>query len=146
MDRFYISADLRPRLRTPSGPISSSPRLNVCSSSNCHGRTLSVNTGLVVYHCTFLSLRSHDSSRHIRNDVDHDIAEEELYFSGSVSYPKITRYGLLTDQYSTIRDSGYKHALRVYRDRSTDALRLEASVKEGEMAEYAHSHLCLVHC
>lgn len=41
---------------------------------------------------------------------------------------------------SPIRDSGYKHVLRLYRDKSTDALRLEASVLEGEMAKYAGNH------
>lgn len=34
-----------------------------------------------------------------------------------------------------IRDSGYKHALRVFHDRGTGALRLEAAVLEGEMRE-----------
>ena len=35
-----------------------------------------------------------------------------------------------------IRDSDYKHALRLYRDRSTGAMRLEASVLNKEMKEY----------
>ncbi|KEF60880.1 uncharacterized protein A1O9_02442 [Exophiala aquamarina CBS 119918] len=83
---------------------------------------------LIVYHCTFLSLRSHDSSRHIRNSLDHDLAEEKSYFSGA------------------IRDSGYKHALRVYRDRGTDALRLEASVLKGEMENTPIWTAFITHC
>lgn len=39
------------------------------------------------------------------------------------------------DRDRPIRDSGYKHALRVYHDRGTGALRLEAAVLEGEMRE-----------
>lgn len=46
-----------------------------------------------------------------------------------------------TNLISTIRDSGYKHALRLYRDRSTEALRLEASVSAGEMELYAYPDL-----
>lgn len=37
--------------------------------------------------------------------------------------------------FSAIRDSGYKHALRLYRDTSTNAVRLEASVLDREMKE-----------
>lgn len=36
---------------------------------------------------------------------------------------------------SAIRDSGYKHALRLYRDTGTNAVRLEASVLDKEMKE-----------
>ncbi|KIV94928.1 hypothetical protein PV10_02645 [Exophiala mesophila] len=70
---------------------------------------------LIIYHCTFLSLRSHDSTRSLDNRLDHDLYGEKSMFSGA------------------IRDSGYKHALRVYHDRGTGALRLEAAVLEGEM-------------
>ncbi|EXJ86712.1 hypothetical protein A1O3_03665 [Capronia epimyces CBS 606.96] len=70
---------------------------------------------LVVFHCTFLSLRSHDSVRAVGNRFDHVLKGETSNFAGA------------------IRDSGYKHALRLYRDKSTDAIRLEASVLEGEM-------------
>ena len=40
------------------------------------------------------------------------------------------------DYVSAIRDSGFSHALRLYRDKSTDAVRIEASVLDKEMKEY----------
>jgi len=49
-----------------------------------HGILLSFDIGLIIYHCTFLSLRSHDSTRHVRNYLDYDLAGEKLYFSGFV--------------------------------------------------------------
>jgi hypothetical protein len=42
---------------------------------------------------------------------------------------------VVADRSRAIRDSGYKHALRLYRDKSTYALRLEASVLDGEMQQ-----------
>jgi hypothetical protein len=42
---------------------------------------------------------------------------------------------MLTDGHSAIRDSGFKHALRLYRDKATDGLRLEASVLDGDMQQ-----------
>jgi hypothetical protein len=39
------------------------------------------------------------------------------------------------DLFSAIRDSGYKHALRLYRDKKTEAVRLEAAVLDKEMKE-----------
>lgn len=139
LDPFSISAGPRQRLQTQFGQASSSQRLNVCLKLHTQGIMLSIDVGLVVYHCTFLSLRSHDSSRHVRNYLDHDLAEEKSHFAGSVFPP----YGPSkhTNGNSAIRDSGYKHALRLYRDRSTDALRLEASVLKGEMEKYAPSEI-----
>lgn len=106
-------------------------------------QTAKRHLGLVVYHCTFLSLRSHDSTRHVRNNLDHDLAEEKSHFAGSVFPPYMT--SKLTNRNSAIRDSGYKHALRLYRDRTTDALRLEASVLKGEMEKYAHFRYLSIH-
>ncbi|EXJ75475.1 uncharacterized protein A1O5_02171 [Cladophialophora psammophila CBS 110553] len=71
---------------------------------------------LVIFHCTFLSLRSHDSTSRFRN-IDHDLDGEVLNFAGA------------------IRDGGYRHVLRLYRDKGTDAVRLEASVLDKEMKD-----------
>ncbi|OAP63135.1 hypothetical protein AYL99_02362 [Fonsecaea erecta] len=71
---------------------------------------------LVIFHCTFLSLRSHDSTSLFRN-IDHDLDGEVLNFAGA------------------IRDGGYRHVLRLYRDKRTDAMRLEASVLDKEMKD-----------
>ena len=37
------------------------------------------------------------------------------------------------DRYRTIRDGGYRHALRLYRDEGTNAMRLVASVLDDDM-------------
>ncbi|KAH0832510.1 hypothetical protein FOPE_01105 [Fonsecaea pedrosoi] len=71
---------------------------------------------LVIFHCTFLSLRSHDSTSQFRN-IDHDLDGEILHFAGA------------------IRDGGYRHVLRLYRDKRTDAVRLEAAVLDKEMKD-----------
>lgn len=39
--------------------------------------------------------------------------------------------------YSQIIDDNYLHALRIYRDRDSKAVRLQASVHKGEMKRYA---------
>ena len=39
-------------------------------------------SGLIIYHCTFLSLRSHDSTRSLDNRLDHDLYGEKSMFSG----------------------------------------------------------------
>ncbi|KIX03351.1 uncharacterized protein Z518_06903 [Rhinocladiella mackenziei CBS 650.93] len=83
---------------------------------------------LVIFHCTFLSLRSHDSARHVSNHLDHRLKEETSNFAGA------------------IRDSGFKHALRLYRDRGTDAVRLEASVLDGEMQHTPIWTAFITHC
>ncbi|OCT46958.1 hypothetical protein CLCR_02378 [Cladophialophora carrionii] len=71
---------------------------------------------LVIFHCTVLSLRAHDTTSSFGN-LHHDLDGEALKFAGA------------------IRDSGYKHALRLYRDKGTGAIRLEAAVLDKEMKE-----------
>lgn len=39
-------------------------------------------TGLVVFHCTFLSMRSHDTSSHVGANIDHDLKGEKSSFAG----------------------------------------------------------------
>ncbi|KAJ5861713.1 uncharacterized protein N7529_009023 [Penicillium soppii] len=70
---------------------------------------------LVIFHNTFLALRSQDSGHPVDGFIDYELdGEEELY--GGV-----------------ITDDGYGHALRVYEDVESGAVRLQASVHEGEM-------------
>ncbi len=39
-------------------------------------------SGLVIFHCTFLSLRSHDSATHVDNALDHCLKGETSNFAG----------------------------------------------------------------
>lgn len=69
---------------------------------------------LVLFFCTFLALRADDggAGNHI---PDYKITGEDQYFQGE------------------ILDDSFPHALTVYRDRDTGAVRLQASVLEGEL-------------
>ncbi|KAL9617797.1 MAG: hypothetical protein Q9160_007451 [Pyrenula sp. 1 TL-2023] len=84
---------------------------------------------LVVYFCTLLALRAQDAGRPIEDLGDGDLEGEVEYFGGR------------------IEDDGYEHALRVLKDRSSKAIRLQASVLKGEMKNapvwtaFIHNHL-----
>lgn len=73
--------------------------------------------------------------RHVNNGLDHVLKGETLNFAGYDA--RACRIWLwvadLLDR--AIRDSGFKHALRLYRDKSTDAIRLEASALDGDMKQ-----------
>ncbi|KAL3464423.1 hypothetical protein BJX64DRAFT_96561 [Aspergillus heterothallicus] len=70
---------------------------------------------MVIFYCTFLSLRSEDSGRPVEQIRDYELNHEEELFG------------------SPILDDDYMHALRVYRDKVTGAVRLQASIHRGEM-------------
>ncbi|QQK46874.1 Maltose acetyltransferase family protein [Penicillium digitatum] len=70
---------------------------------------------LVLFHNTFLALRSQDEGHPIEEILDHELAHEQECFGG------------------TITDDDYVHALRVYKDTVTGAVRLQASVYLGDM-------------
>ncbi|RMZ76062.1 hypothetical protein DV737_g5008, partial [Chaetothyriales sp. CBS 132003] len=72
---------------------------------------------LIVFHLTFLALRSQDGRRQFPDLFDRELKGDTRYFAGAIT------------------DSGYHHALRLYRDRSTGVLRLEAAVLEGPMKD-----------
>ena len=69
---------------------------------------------LVIFHCTLVSLRSHDAGRPMSNQ-DHVLKHETEFFGGRII------------------DDDYCHALRVFRDTQSKAVRLQASVLDGEM-------------
>ncbi|KAK5208944.1 hypothetical protein LTR41_005342 [Exophiala xenobiotica] len=99
-----------------AGPFLYLCRLTVTAPNTCWtSLKFTSYEWLVIFHCTFLSLRSHDSATHVDNALDHVLKGETSNFAGA------------------IRDSGFKHALRLYRDKATDGLRLEASVLDGDM-------------
>lgn len=70
---------------------------------------------LVVFHCTLLALRSQDEGRPFENIQDHELEGEQEIFAGQIV------------------DDDFLHALRIYRDRNSRAVRLQASVLHGEM-------------
>lgn len=70
---------------------------------------------MVLFFCTFLALRSQDSGRPVQHIRDYELRDEEELFGGQIV------------------DDGYLHALRVYRDTISGAVRLQASVHDGEM-------------
>ncbi|KAL4882855.1 hypothetical protein BJY04DRAFT_186190 [Aspergillus karnatakaensis] len=70
---------------------------------------------MILFYCTFLALRSQDSGKPVSQIRDYELHQEEELFG------------------SPIMDDGFQHALRVYRDKVTGAIRLQASVHKGEM-------------
>ena len=70
---------------------------------------------MIVFYCTFLALRSEDSVNPIRELRDHELRGEEEIFAGSVY------------------DDNYQHALRIWKDRLSGGIRLQASVLRGEL-------------
>ncbi|KAJ5918856.1 hypothetical protein N7454_010000 [Penicillium verhagenii] len=70
---------------------------------------------MVVFFCSFLALRSQDAGRPIENIQDYELADEEELYGGQIV------------------DDEYGHALRVYQDRISGAVRLQASVHKGPM-------------
>ena len=71
---------------------------------------------MTLFFCTFLALRSQDSGRPISQIDDHELAGEKEIFGGKIV------------------DDHYLHALRVFRDRNSQAIRLQASAMTGELA------------
>ncbi|KAJ5382794.1 hypothetical protein N7517_000705 [Penicillium concentricum] len=70
---------------------------------------------LVLFHNTFLALRSQDAGHAIGDILDHELDHEDEVYGGKIT------------------DDQYVHALRVYKDSVTGAVRLQASVYRGEM-------------
>ncbi|OKL62854.1 hypothetical protein UA08_01720 [Talaromyces atroroseus] len=70
---------------------------------------------MVSFFCTFLALRSQDNHRPVQDIRDFDLAAEEEMFGGPII------------------DDNHMHALRIYRDRVSGAIRLQASIHEGSM-------------
>ncbi|KAE8351735.1 hypothetical protein BDV28DRAFT_14638 [Aspergillus coremiiformis] len=70
---------------------------------------------MVLFFCTFLALRSQDCGRPVDHIRDYELDDEEELFGGPIV------------------DDRFLHALRIYRDRTSGAIRLQASVHKGEM-------------
>ena len=87
--------------------------------------------GLVLFFCTFLALRAEDTTQRNRSIIDSDMHNEKQYFGGSVTTQYYSRSMLTT--HSIINDDNFEHGLRVFRDKDSKGIRLQASVMRGEM-------------
>ncbi|KAI1947913.1 hypothetical protein LOZ39_002322 [Ophidiomyces ophidiicola] len=70
---------------------------------------------MVVFYCSFLALRGQDGSGPIKKFLDYELKDELYVFGGKIF------------------DDNYIHALRIYRDHDTKAIRLQASIHEGDL-------------
>ena len=71
---------------------------------------------MVLFAGTFIAMRSQDSSTRSPPTIhDDELRDEVCEFAGSIV------------------DSGFNHALRIYHDRITGAIRLQSSVLKGEL-------------
>ncbi|KAL8785318.1 MAG: hypothetical protein Q9195_008687 [Heterodermia aff. obscurata] len=70
---------------------------------------------LILFHCTFLALKAEDLANHLRGTVDDELHGEKVFFGG------------------LIIDDHYEHALRVFRDRDSGCIRMQASVRSGDL-------------
>ncbi|KAJ5293864.1 hypothetical protein N7508_008685, partial [Penicillium antarcticum] len=72
---------------------------------------------MVLFHNTFIALRSQDAGHPLRQILDHELQDEDEIFGGKIN------------------DDEYPHALRVYQDQETGAVRLQSSIMEGGMRQ-----------
>ncbi|OJD12638.1 hypothetical protein ACJ73_09317, partial [Blastomyces percursus] len=72
---------------------------------------------MVLFHCAFIALRGQDSGYPINRIPDPFSLEEKETYGGR------------------ILDDSYLHALRIFRDYPSGAIRLQASIHSGEMAD-----------
>ncbi|KAL8959971.1 MAG: hypothetical protein Q9193_003244 [Seirophora villosa] len=74
---------------------------------------------LVLFYCAFLALRSEDSASPIGSLVDYELHGEKSIYAGGNG--------------RKIIDDNYQHALRVFKDRDSGGIRLQASALRGEL-------------
>lgn len=70
---------------------------------------------LVLFFCTFLAMKAEDSTNSGRATQDYELRGETQVYAG------------------IILDDHYEHALRIYKDRDSGGIRLQASVFTGEL-------------
>ncbi|KAK2757351.1 hypothetical protein FQN54_004865 [Arachnomyces sp. PD_36] len=70
---------------------------------------------MVLFFCTFIALRAHDCSKPVSDIPDYELSGEVELYGGQIV------------------DDDFLHALRIYKDKSTKAVRLQASVHRGEL-------------
>ena len=87
---------------------------------------------MVVFFCAFLALRSEDNKTPVERILDFEIHRERELFAGSVSASNAFPIENSTP-YRRIVDDHYEHGLRMFQERETGVIRLQASVQTGEM-------------
>ncbi|KAJ5390571.1 uncharacterized protein N7496_001639 [Penicillium cataractarum] len=70
---------------------------------------------MVAFYVAFLALRSQDAGHPVEDIRDYELEGERQIYGGQII------------------DDDYAHALRVYRDKTTKSVRLQASVHKGDM-------------
>lgn len=70
---------------------------------------------MVLFFCVFLALRFEDLKSPVANIEDYDLHNESVLFAGSIV------------------DDRYQHALRLFREKDTGVVRLQASEHSGEL-------------
>ena len=95
---------------------------------------------MVVFFCAFLALRSEDTRTPFEKIRDFDINRENQLFAGSVSRSQCPADSRLT-LYRPIVDDHYEHGLRLFQERQTGVIRLQASVLTGEVKRQVISNL-----
>ena len=95
---------------------------------------------MVVFFCAFLALRAEDSKMPFERIEDHAIHKETELFAGSVSTSQLLANSKLTLD-RRIVDDHYEHGLRLFQERDTGVIRLQASVQTGEVKRQVASEL-----
>lgn len=99
---------------------------------------------MVLFHCAFIALRGQDSGHPISSTPDPFSLDEKEIYGGYVQEriklglnipcrPLDTNINHFLQ--SLILDDSYLHALRIFQDRASGVIRLQASIHSGEMAE-----------
>jgi hypothetical protein len=82
----------------------------------------------------FLALRSQDCGKIVQDIKDWELAGEVEVYGGHV-LPSSREVSLTISR--QIMDDNFLHALRIFREKTTKAIRLQASVIRGEMKRYS---------
>lgn len=93
---------------------------------------------MVFFFCTFIALRGQDSSNPVSRIKDFELDGKELVFSGYVKYNSFSPCSFALTLYnfdSETIDNHYIHALHIYVDHDTRAVRLHATVLHGELKQ-----------
>lgn len=86
---------------------------------------------MVLFFCAFLALRSEDLKTPVDKIRDHDLHKEKELFGGSV--PAYTLFDWRLTPRRRIVDDHYEHALRLFQEKDTGVIRLQASVQTGPL-------------
>lgn len=98
----------------------------------------------MAFYCTFLALRAQDRARDVKDIRDYEMMEETELFGGCVTVFEtrvLDIWRSIADMNRQIDDDGYLHALRVYQDVPSGAIRIQSSVHNGPKHRYSNPNL-----